>query len=164
MASAWLNYRKSGFVCQGNLGHKMWGVTPITAPGVYYDISLYEKSVHLLVCSPSKKVFFTEFRHTTCLNSNDGAWDGISFRHWMLEKNLQGCPRCSGWDRQGAFDHRENIGGKSLEYWKRALILKQKGLTEEANRHYQDAIRIDPVFKDRKWFYMPKLIIVCIRD
>jgi hypothetical protein len=44
--------------------HKMWGAAPMTAPGVHCDIRPYEKSVHLLVCSPAKRVFFTEFRQT----------------------------------------------------------------------------------------------------
>jgi hypothetical protein len=42
----------------------MWGAAPMTAPGVHCDIRPYEKSVHLLVCSPAKRVFFTEFRQT----------------------------------------------------------------------------------------------------
>jgi hypothetical protein len=36
-----------------NLGHKMWGESPMTAPGVHRDIRPYEKSARLLVCSPA---------------------------------------------------------------------------------------------------------------
>jgi hypothetical protein len=33
--------------------------------GVHRDIRPYKKFAHLLVCSPSQRVFFTEFRQTS---------------------------------------------------------------------------------------------------
>jgi hypothetical protein len=43
----------------------MWGASPMTAPDDHCDIRPYEKSAHLLVCSPAKKVFWTEFSQTS---------------------------------------------------------------------------------------------------
>jgi hypothetical protein len=55
---------KKGLVCQGNLGHKMWGASPMTVPMIHCDIHPYKKSSHLLAVSPAERVFFTEFRQT----------------------------------------------------------------------------------------------------
>jgi hypothetical protein len=44
---------------------KMWGMAQMTASGVNWDIRFYDKSAHLLICPPVKKVFFTEFRQTS---------------------------------------------------------------------------------------------------
>jgi Tfp pilus assembly protein PilF len=35
-------------------------------------------------------------------------------------------------------------------HYQLALILQKKGLIEEADQHYQEAIRINPEFKDKK--------------
>jgi hypothetical protein len=43
----------------------MWGASPMTVPNGRCDIRPYEKSAHLLVCSPAKKVFWAEFRQTS---------------------------------------------------------------------------------------------------
>jgi hypothetical protein len=57
--------RRTVLICQENLGHKMWGVAKMTTSEVHRDIRPFEKSVHLLVCSSAKKVFFTGFRQTS---------------------------------------------------------------------------------------------------
>lgn len=43
-----MKYKKSGLVCQGNIGHKMWGVASITMPMVHRDIDPYEKVIYIL--------------------------------------------------------------------------------------------------------------------
>jgi hypothetical protein len=43
----------------------MWGAAPMTALKAHCDIRSIEKSVHLLVVSPDKEVFFKEFRQAS---------------------------------------------------------------------------------------------------
>jgi hypothetical protein len=49
----------------GNLDHKMWCAVPMTELVMHCDIRPYKKSVHLLVVSYVKKIFFAEFRKTS---------------------------------------------------------------------------------------------------
>jgi len=42
-----MKYKKSGLVCQGNLGHKMWSAASMTMPMVHRDIDPYEKSIKI---------------------------------------------------------------------------------------------------------------------
>jgi hypothetical protein len=89
-----LNYWNTGIVCQEDFDHKIWGALPIIGRLMNRVSCLFDKSVHLLVCSSAPKVFFTEFRQTS---SNHIPFLVIVFNGWKerrihetRKKNIQG--------------------------------------------------------------------------
>ena len=70
-----VKYKNFGLVCQGDIGHKMWGAVPMIAEGMYPDI----------VLSKGLSIFFERAVISIC---EDKALFIISASIMLLEKNI----------------------------------------------------------------------------
>ena len=47
----------NGLVCQGNIGHKMWGAVPMIMEGMYPDARPIGRAIRFSAISPVTKAF-----------------------------------------------------------------------------------------------------------